>query len=258
MAKKDHRKLDERQSGRLIIPTINQKHHWCTFSLYVSDNKILLKEKAKLMKQFGETVKGYEIPVLNEREIRGAAGILFLFMLLSFMMVMFEANFVLIKYFISIFLLDMAIRIFINPKYSPSLIIARYLVRNQTPQYVGAAQKKFAWYIGLTFSSAMFILMNVFNSYGPINGLSCLVCMIFMFFEVSFGICIGCKIYGLFNKNKVQYCPGEVCELKDRQDIQKIRTNQILVLLGFMVLLSVLIYFFNDFFSLVPHDVNGV
>jgi hypothetical protein len=25
------------------------------------------------MKQFGETVAGYDIPVLNEREIRGAA-----------------------------------------------------------------------------------------------------------------------------------------------------------------------------------------
>jgi len=30
------------------------------------------------MKQFGETVEGYSIPVLNEREIRAAAGILFL------------------------------------------------------------------------------------------------------------------------------------------------------------------------------------
>ena len=29
--------------------------------------------------QFGENVEGYDIPVLNEREIRAAAGILFLF-----------------------------------------------------------------------------------------------------------------------------------------------------------------------------------
>jgi hypothetical protein len=33
------------------------------------------------MKQFGENVEGYSIPVLNEREIRGGAGILFLFMI---------------------------------------------------------------------------------------------------------------------------------------------------------------------------------
>lgn len=94
------------------------------------------------MKQFGETVQGYDIPVLNEREIRGGAGILFLIMIISFMKIMFQADFLLIKYFITIFMLDMAIRVFVNPKYSPSLIIGRFMVRNQTPQYVGAAQKK--------------------------------------------------------------------------------------------------------------------
>ena len=30
-------------------------------------------------KQFGETVEGYNIPVLNEREIRASAGILYFF-----------------------------------------------------------------------------------------------------------------------------------------------------------------------------------
>jgi hypothetical protein len=79
------------------------------------------------------------------------------------------------------------------------------MVRNQTPQYVGAAQKKFAWMIGLTISSALFIHMIIFNAYGPVNGISCLFCMILMFFEVTFGICIGCKVYGLFNKGEVQY-----------------------------------------------------
>ncbi len=208
------------------------------------------------MKQFGETVAGYQIPVLNEREIRGAAGILFLFMLVSFMLIMFKADFLLIKYFISIFMLDMAIRVFINPKYSPSLIIARFMVRGQTPQYVGAAQKRFAWIIGLSLSTAMFIHMNILNAYGPINGISCLICMILMFFELAFGICIGCKIYGLIYKDKMQYCPGEICEVKDRQEIQKISGKQVLVLLGFIAFIALLIFFFNDFFSLKPNDLS--
>ncbi len=210
------------------------------------------------MKRFGETVAGYDIPVLNEREIRGAAGILFLFMLISFMTIMFKADFLMIKYFITVFMLDMGIRVFINPKYSPSLIIARFMVRNQTPQYVGAAQKKFAWYIGLTLSTAMFIHMIIFNAYGIINGLSCLICMILMFFELAFGICIGCKIYGLFNKDKVQYCPGEVCELKDRQEIQKTTPMQLVVLLTFSILLVAMVYFFNDYFSISPQDLGKV
>ncbi len=210
------------------------------------------------MKQFGETVEGYNIPVLNEREIRGAAGILFVFMIISFMIIMFKADFMLIKYFITVFMLDMAIRVFINPKYSPSLIIARFMVRNQTPQYVGAAQKKFAWIIGLTLSSAMFVHMIVFNAYGPANGISCLICMILMFFEVAFGICIGCKVYAMFNKGKVQYCPGEVCELKDRQDIQKTTVTQVMVLLGFGILVAAMIYFLNDYFKQGPQDLMDV
>lgn len=210
------------------------------------------------MKQFGELVDGYNIPVLNEREIRGAAGILFLFMIISFMLIMFKADFLLIKYFITVFMLDMAIRVFINPKYSPSLIIARFMVRNQTPQYVGAGQKKFAWIIGLTLSTAMFIHMIIFNAYGPVNGFSCLICMILMFFEVAFGICIGYKVYGLFNKGMVQYCPGEICELKDRQEIQQTTGTQVLVLVAFVMLIAVMIYFFNDYFSKGPQDLMDV
>ena len=33
--------------------------------------------------KFGEDVKGFDIPVLNEREVRAAAGILFLLMFIS-------------------------------------------------------------------------------------------------------------------------------------------------------------------------------
>jgi len=34
-------------------------------------------------------------------------------------------------------------------RFSPWLILGRLIVRNQTPEYVGAAQKKFAWIIGV-------------------------------------------------------------------------------------------------------------
>jgi len=34
-------------------------------------------------KQFGETVEGYNIPVLNEREIRASAGILYFLVMVN-------------------------------------------------------------------------------------------------------------------------------------------------------------------------------
>jgi hypothetical protein len=207
--------------------------------------------------KFGEDVEGYSIPVLNEREVRAAAGILFLGTFLSLMFIVFKANFIPIKYVICVFLADFLIRVFINPKFSPSLIIGRLIVRNQTPEYVGAAQKKFAWIIGVVLASAMFVFFNIVNAYSVFTGLICLVCLIFLFFESAFGICLGCKVYPLFFKDKVQYCPGEVCDLKNKQDIQKTSWTQILVLLAFIALVVMLVFVMKDSFSVVPHDLFG-
>src|ERR1044072_533296 len=85
--------------------------------------------------QFGEEVDGYDIPVLNEREIRAAAGILFLATYTSLMFILFDGNFIPIKYVIVFFLLDLLIRVFINPRFSPMMILGRLMVRNQTPEY---------------------------------------------------------------------------------------------------------------------------
>src|SRR3954451_20041979 len=106
----------------------------------------------KTIIQFGENVEGYNIPVLNEREIRASAGILFLATFISLMLIVFKNNFLPIKYVITIFLTDFIIRVFVNPAFSPSLIMGRLIVRNQVPEYVGAEQKKFAWIIGLLLS----------------------------------------------------------------------------------------------------------
>jgi len=205
--------------------------------------------------KFGEEVKGYDIPVLNEREIRAAAGLLFLGTFLSLMFILFKGNFVPIKYVIILFLTDFMIRVFINPKYSPTLILGRLIVRNQTPEYVGAAQKKFAWIIGVVLAGTMFVFFIIVNAFSPITGIICLICLIFLFFESAFGICLGCKFYPLFFKDKVQYCPGEVCDVKQRQDIQKTSVNQLLILFAFIAFIFVMVYSMNDRFKEKPHDL---
>jgi hypothetical protein len=205
--------------------------------------------------KFGENVEGYQIPVLNEREIRASAGILFLFMFISWMLIIFNENYVLAKYVISIFFIDFAIRILVNPKYSPTMILGRLIVARQTPEYVGAAQKKFAWIIGLTLSTIMFLHMVVLNSASLITGLICWTCMIFTFFESVFGICLGCIFYRKFFKKKAQYCPGEICDVKGRQDIQKTSLRQIGILIGFIVLIIFVAILLNDQLSLRPTDL---
>ena len=218
----------------------------------------LKNEKMKKVIKFGEDVEGYNIPVLNEREIRASAGILFLIMFISLMLIMYKMNFLLIKYNITVFLTDFIIRVFVNPKFSPSLIIGRLIVRNQVPEYVGARQKKFAWIIGLVLATIMFILLVVVNAYSPISGIICLICLIFLFFESAFGICLGCKFYSMFYKEKAQYCPGEVCDVKPKQDIQKTSWVQILIVFGLIAYILLTAFLFNDHFKVKPHDLFGI
>src|SRR5215213_6843407 len=153
--------------------------------------------------KFGEDVKGYVFPVLNEREIRASAGILFLGLFISLTMILFKQDFVMVKYVIVGFLTDFIVRVFISPRFSPTLIIGRLIVSRQVPEYVSAPQKKFAWKIGLALSGLMFFLLVVLNSYSIITGITCLVCLLFLFVESAFGICLGCLFYGLFYKDKV-------------------------------------------------------
>ncbi|MDP2724403.1 MAG: DUF4395 domain-containing protein [Bacteroidales bacterium] len=208
--------------------------------------------------KFGEDVDGYNIPVLNEREVRAAAGLLFLLMFISIMTVIMKGDFLMLKYAIVIFLTDFIIRVFINPKYAPTLILGRLIVYNQTPEYVGAQQKKFAWIIGLGLGVIMLVLQIIVNSFSPITGLICFICLIFLFFESAFGICLGCKFYSWFYKVKAQYCPGEVCDVKTRQPIQKTSVTQLMVVLGFIAWIVVAVYLFNEPFSEKPYDLFGI
>lgn len=205
-------------------------------------------------RQFGETVTGYSVPVLNEREIRASAGILYFFMFVAWMLVIFKENFFMIKFVNTSFLVDFFLRL-INPRYSPSLIIGRLIVGNQTPEYVGAAPKKFAWTIGLVLASTIFVLLVVLNSTSFITGLICQICLIFLFFEAVFGICLGCKFYPLFHKEKTQYCPGDVCEVKIKQEIQKTSLPQIAVVIGFFVFVIAIAILFYDRFSANPTNL---
>ncbi|GMU95069.1 MULTISPECIES: DUF4395 domain-containing protein [Ignavibacterium] len=204
---------------------------------------------------FGEDVAGYNIRVLNEREIRAGAGLLFVFMFIAILSAIMQTNFTLLKYAVMIFLADMLIRVFVNPKYSPILILGRFIVRNQVPEYVGAVQKKFAWVIGIALGLTMFILINLMNTFSVITGLICLICLIFLFFESAFGICLGCKFYSWIYKEKAQYCPGEVCEIKDRQEIQRTSLPQWIVVIAFVAYIVSLVYFFNDTFKAPPREL---
>lgn len=186
--------------------------------------------------QFGQTRPEFAVPVLNERAVRASAGILFVVALITFMHAFLLGNFQPTRVFVVAFVLEFALRLLVNPQLAPVYMLGQWVVRHQQPEWVGAPQKRFAWGIGLALGLSMFWLLVVQQVIGPVNMLVCGLCLVFMFFESAFGICLGCKVYNLFNKTQAQLCPGGVCDTPTarREPVPaRTRATQALVLLGF-------------------------
>ena len=192
----------------------------------------------KTLFAFGEKIEGYEVPVLNEREVRASAGILFLLAIVSFMHAWLVGDFRFTRIFVVAFLIDFTIRVFINPKFSPSLIIGRFMVRNQVPEYVGAIQKRFAWAIGWALAISILFLVVIYRVIGPLNLIICLTCLLLLFFEAAFGICIGCKIYNLIFRRQARLCPGGSCEARGSLPISFSQISITILFFGIMLLIG--------------------
>ena len=186
---------------------------------------------------YGEKVPGYDVRVLNEREARAAAGILFVgaFLGLTNGVMLGTAKFS--EYFVTFFAIDFTIRI-IQPRFSPSLLLGRFFVQNQIPEYVGATQKRFAWAIGMVIAWPMFYYLVIHFQANPIKVLVCLICMALLFLESAFSVCLGCKIFNLVKKEKATNCPGGVCEMKIKEPIQRFSPIQKVIVIFTVAIMS--------------------
>lgn len=183
------------------------------------------------------TIDGVPAPygVVNEREIRAAAGIMLVVGLMALFGVVYEQNIQLAFWVVLAFWTDFVLKVLIGPEWSYIGRIGAWIVRSQKPEYVGAIQKRFAWSIGLVLSSIVLFLIGrlVFTAGGvcaPVGvGLSpcfapmllCGICLFFMWLESAAGICVGCHIYSWCLKRgwiqQPEYrpaCPGGVCSLE--------------------------------------------
>lgn len=186
---------------------------------------------------YGEKVPGYDVRVLNEREARAAAGILFVGAFLGLTNGVMLGTALFSEYFVSFFALDFTIRV-IKPQYAPSLLLGRFFVQNQKPEYVGAEQKRFAWLLGMILAWPMFYYLVIDFQPNPIKVLVCLICMALLFLESAFSICLGCKIFNLVKKEKATNCPGGVCEMRIKEPIQKFSPVQTLILVVTVIAMS--------------------
>ncbi len=197
---------------------------------------------------YGEHVTGYEVGMLNEREARAAAGILFVGAFIGLMNGVMLHTPIFSKYFVTFFAIDFTIRI-IQPRYSPSLMLGRFFVQNQKPEYVGAVQKRFAWAFGFILSWPMFYFLVIDPQHNPIKVLVCLICMSLLFFEAAFSICLGCKIFELIMKKNSKYCPGGSCEMNIKEPIQTFSLAQKII---FITTVIVMFYGIDAYITKVP------
>jgi len=172
----------------------------------------------------GEFIKGYSYPVLNERAIRASAGIMFLLASIASINGFILKNYIVIPYIVGFLLLNFLIGVFINPKFAPTFMLGSWIVSKQKPIYIGAIQKRFAWSLGILLSGAIFLLsfkLLLDPSYFMAVCQLCLICILLMYLESVFGICVGCKLYYLAIKLKLikkpndnPKCMGESCEIR--------------------------------------------
>ncbi len=183
---------------------------------------------------FGERIKGYDYKVINERDARASAGIMFLLGILSLFSVYIYRTIFWAELFSITFIIEFLVRVLINPKYAPYMLIGNLVVSKQNPDWVEAKPKKFAWILGMILGIIMAYFI-VFDIISPIRIGICWLCLFLMFVESVFGICLGCILYKKLNR-KLYNCPGGICDIKSDRTYDTKKYILIIVFLGLFFL----------------------
>jgi len=197
----------------------------------------------KFLTEYGEHVPGYEVTVINEREARAAAGILFMLGMIVIFVGIGYNHIIVARVYLAFMFVDFTARM-ISPTYSPSLLLGKLVVQNQKPEYVGGLQKRFAWTLGWLISLPMMWWFVIHWDITFSKVMICVLCLTLMFLETAFSVCVGCMLYKAIIKEGPQHCPGGVCEIRTKEPIQMF--NPIQKLIAFLTIsgLVVGIYLF--------------
>lgn len=146
---------------------------------------------------YGKTAlqKDAECGLVNEREVRAVAGLMFAIGLTTLLTTFFTNDFRLALFVIPIFFFEFAIKVFIGPQTSMLAVLVRPLIANQTPEMVGAIQKRFAWSLGMVFAATVFIVIFILQIRGFLPLFLCSFCLLLMWLESATGICLGCLMH---------------------------------------------------------------
>jgi Domain of unknown function (DUF4395) len=150
---------------------------------------------------FGEYIPGLEVggramrgAVFDENQVRAAAGIMLALGGFAFVQAWLAQRYLPIQLVTTFFFLEFALRRWRGLRGSPVGRLAAWLTARQTPLWVSARPKRFAWTLGLLMSAAMMVITNA-GIRGALPLSICLLCLTLMWLETALGLCLGCEIY---------------------------------------------------------------
>jgi len=86
----------------------------------------------QFLSKYGEEVPGYDQGVVNDREVRAAAGIMFMLGMIVIFVGIGYNHVIAARVYLTLVFFDLTVRL-IAPHYSPFLLLGRVFVRNQKP-----------------------------------------------------------------------------------------------------------------------------
>ena len=173
----------------------------------------------------GRTAGGRPVaaPVVNEHQVRAAAGTTMAIGAVAFAYAYFEHRYWGLQVVASFLFVEFFVRVSAGISRSPVGLLAGWMTRRQPPDWVSAKPKRFAWTLGLALTGAMTIITND-GIRGWLPRSICLVCLALMWLESVLGLCLGCEIHGLLVRRgwarkdaAYEICAHGACDVTPRR-----------------------------------------
>jgi hypothetical protein len=160
--------------------------------------------------------------VVDENEVRAAAGVTMVLGAVAFAYAYFDAQYVLLQVVSTLFFVEFLTRLTFGLRYSPIGVVARAVTLRHPPDWVSAKPKRFAWTLGLGMAFSMMVITNS-GVRGTLPRTICAICLTLMWMESVLGVCLGCKIHGLLVRRgwatkdpAFELCAHGECDLRAR------------------------------------------
>ena len=152
---------------------------------------------------YGEVIQGLSdngielrAAVFNEREVRTAAALTLTMAAVALAYASLAGVWLPLRVVAAVMVLEFLVRVTAGLGHSPMGRLARWVARRETPEWVSAKPKRFAWTLALIMSLVLTLVLAS-GARGALPLTFSFVFVTLMWMEAVLGLCLGCEIHGL-------------------------------------------------------------